>query len=162
MRQFVEIFTRTVAIFFMGWLLFAAILPGNWWLDVRSVQVSDAYVGEPPLMAIDRTIHHDFVGTYIVNVEQLQSNRRYSKVCSTVNTVNYSKDAALPQPATLDWWVWPGECSLGSGRYRIKTSWVIEDEWFPDKIIKVTTNSFTVRERAGAQSSSLTIPAPKD
>jgi hypothetical protein len=130
---------------FVCWLSFATIAPASWWYEIRSVRVVDSTVGETPIMHIDRTIHQDFLGTYIVDVEQMQMDGRFTVVCSAYARTFYRSDAVLPEPVTLDWWSWPIKCALLPGRYRVETTWLIETPLFPDKRAGVLSNEFLVK-----------------
>lgn len=136
--------SATLVVAFIGWLVFAQMAPASWWLDVRSVTVADTSANATPTLVVDRSIHQDFAGTYTVDVERRGPRGRYSVVCSARNSTNYRTDAGFPDPLTLDWWTWPVQCQIGPGTYRVETRWRIEPDLFPDKIVQVMSNTFTV------------------
>jgi hypothetical protein len=137
--------TATLVLFFIGACTVGALAPASWWLEVRSVRVVDTVAGVAPVMHVDRQIHQDFLGTYIVDVERKQPDGRYTVVCSAYSRTNYRTDAKLPDPVTLDWWSWPIKCQLQPGLYRVETRWVIEAELFSDKHVAVMSNEFLVK-----------------
>lgn len=125
-------------------LIFTHVAPASLWLEVDSVFVDESIVGDQPTMKVERTIHRDFTGSYVVDVEKRNDNGFYTIVCSSFSSVNYNSDAKFPDPITLDWWTFPITCDLGEGTYRVETSWTVNPDWFPKKTISIVSNDFHI------------------
>ena len=131
---------------FLAAFVFAHSWPASWWLDVRRVLVFDAVANAEIIMDVDRTIHRSFVGDWSVVVREYVSGR-WVVVCTARGTSNYTPEAALPDPLTLDWWT-DGACPrLGAGTYFVSTIWTVRGQWgLPDKVIQSASNVFEVTE----------------
>ena len=99
-------------------------LPGSIWFEVKQVRVFDAKAGQSPLMAVDRVVHRPFQAVWIAEVEKWD-NGRFTIVseCTGRGESNYSPENDLPRLLDLDWWIFPTECKLEPGQYRIETIW---------------------------------------
>jgi len=119
--------------------------PASFWLDVRTVRVFDSKVGEPVLMAVDRTISRDFRGEWLVSIRKLGYGG-WVQFCSARGKTNYSADSHLPDPLTLRWWSYP-ECNpLPPGKYVMRTTWTIHGASFlPEKDVTADSNIFEVK-----------------
>jgi len=134
---------------FAGVLLLLAalvvqILPASWWLKVESVRVEDSRVGNPVIMAVNRTIERDFSGEWLSSLRRLQDGRWVS-YCTASGATNYQTDSSLPDPLTLQWWTHPDCHPIDEGKYIMRTTWRIKGMgWLPDKEVRATSNIFVV------------------
>lgn len=140
--------SRLVVVLMLVWLaLFSAGLlwPASWWLDVRSVTVSDGKW--PPVMVVDRDIRRDFYGSYNVAVYRYE-NGGWVAVCTARRERLYRAGAHLPAALTLEWWTDGGDCSASKlnvpGRYNMTTTWVINMPYLPDREVSVRSNIWSV------------------
>lgn len=146
LRAIVNYFSFVVA----GALLLLAVAtiqfwPAWFWLDVRAVRVFDVHAGEPVVMAVDRTIRHDFRGEWVASIRSLQ-NGKWVSYCTARGTTNYREDSVLPDPLTLQWWTHPDCHPLQPGKYMMRTTWVIKGESFlPDKLAQADSNIFEIK-----------------
>ena len=132
------------------WLMLAAIprleelLPRSWWFQVWSVHVEDTVEGGDPAMAVVRTIHRPFKADWIAEVERWH-NGRFTSIpsCTGRGTNNYSPDNDLPDPLHLSWWIYPANCSLLPGRYRVETVWTLSH----GQEVRQLSNVFEVSRR---------------
>lgn len=122
------------------------ILPASNWLEVNSVYVYNAVLGETPVMEVDRDIKQSFTGVWVADVEKLNDNGRFVIFCSSTGKANYDLDNDLPDPLTLDWWTYPTDCTpVEPGKYRIVTVWTLNLDG-AIKQVKASSNLFTVSE----------------
>lgn len=146
LRAIVNYFSFVVA----GALLLLAVAviqfwPASFWFDVRAVRVFDVKDGEPVVMAVDRTIRHDFRGEWVASIRSLQ-NGKWISYCTARGTTNYREDSVLPDPLTLQWWTHPDCHPLPPGKYMMRTTWVIKGESFlPDKLAQADSNIFEIK-----------------
>lgn len=123
---------------------FASFVPPSNWLDVESVVIDNTKAGAPIIMHVDRTIHQDFAGNWLVEVERLGAHGGFYMYCSSTGQAAYRTDAEYPSPLTLDWWTYPTKCALPPGKYRVETTWGFSPTWFSAKTVRVLSNVFTV------------------
>lgn len=127
-------------------LLAAAVAqfwPASYWMDVRSIRVFDAKVGEPILMAVDRTIVRDFPGQWVVTLRQNRGGK-WIRYCAATGTGDYQVNTSFPDPLTLSWWTYPGCQNIEAGEFVMRTTWTILRPGLPDKTITVDSNIFKV------------------
>lgn len=140
-----------------------AVLVPDWWraaqtqkllaenevgtyLTVQRVDVGSSVVGQHVFLDVDRTIHREFRGTYLVEVRRFPSRE---VVCVAGDSLVYRPDGSLPDIITLEWWANDGECSgpdLSVGEYIIVTTWTIHTEipGVPDRSLTVESNPFEI------------------
>ena len=119
--------------------------PASFWFDVRDVRVFDSMVGQPVVMAVDRTIRRDFKGEWVASIRSLQ-NGKWISYCTARGSTNYREDSVLPDPLTLQWWTHPDCHPLPPGKYTMRTTWVIKGESFlPDKLAQADSNIFEIK-----------------
>lgn len=131
------------------WLLAyitAHLWPASYWLEVRSVRVSDATTSTQPLLYVDRTIHRPFQGTWNVTIKRLDLHQEIV-ACAENARVFYEPKHRLPPVITLGWWT-NGTCTaLPPGFYVVDTIWEIrENVLMPDKSVRTTSNVFEIRD----------------
>lgn len=137
-------FQNTFIVGLIAWAAFVSITdywPASRWLEVRSIQIDNATAGEEVTMTVDRQIHSDFIGEWVVSVRNLDDG----VVCTATGVSNYRKGAKSPTPLTLDWWT-NGECAiLPAGKYFVATDWMIRPHGIcPEKTIRQDSNVFEV------------------
>lgn len=117
------------------------LLPASIWFSVEQVRVFDAKMGQSPLMAVERTIHKPFKARWIAEVERW-TGERFVLVsrCTGRGENNYSPENDLPDPLNLSWWVYPTQCDLEPGQYRVETRWVLSG----GQEVRALSNIFTV------------------
>ena len=117
--------------------------PPTWWLEVKSIYISNTKVGEPIGMAVDRTINRSFSANWNVTIRQW--NGGFHVWCNANGSGAYRVDAILPANLDLQWWS-AGKCHpLPVGKYQVSTSWTISGLGvLPDKYIQVESNVFDV------------------
>lgn len=118
-------------------------LPVNLWFEVRSVQVFDSTVGTSPRMLVDRTIHREFLGEWIVVVYKVTPTG-YEPACRASGQVDYNPDARYPANMDLDWWTWPTQCNLPEGEFVTRTTWNIDVFGLITKMTRATSNPFHI------------------
>ena len=141
--------SRLVLALCIGWLLTLTIThlwPTSYWLEVNSVHVVDGYTNKPVIMAVDRTIHRDFVGVWGVTVRSIKDTGVHIE-CASSALSDYKKGAELPEVVTLGWWT-NGKCeTLPVGAYIVQTTWQIQSNGIlPTKVITQTSNPFKITE----------------
>lgn len=102
------------------------LVPASIWFKVDQVHVFDAKAGEPPVMAVERTIRRPFKARWIAEVERWNGKRFVLLYgCTGRGENNYSPENDLPDPLDLSWWIYPARCNLAPGQYRIETRWTL-------------------------------------
>lgn len=131
------------------WLFTLLLIPGHlwptsYWLEIRSLAIQSAYFGQPLPMQIERTISHNFRGTWNATIRQWDGNG-WVTWCNAQGRSNYRPEAKFPKDLSLKWWT-DGQCyPLPAGRYKVSTSWLIETPtWMPDKVVTMESNVFEV------------------
>lgn len=131
------------------WLIIVALgipaaLPASMWLEVESVKIGNARVGEPPTMVVRRTIVRPFVADWHVTLRR-RSDQGFEVYCSASGRSDYAPDAALPAALTLEWWLGGKHCPLIVGEYIALTTWQINLPGGFDKTVSAASNLFEVR-----------------
>jgi hypothetical protein len=118
--------------------------PPSYWMDVKTVQVDNSYVGNEIPMAVRREIYKPFKGTWLVTIRKFEGN--WVVWCNATGASNYNEEAHLPKDLTMKWWT-SGQCyPLPPGKYQVTTSWSIDTAlMLPDKIITTESNIFEVK-----------------
>jgi hypothetical protein len=129
------------------WALVASIpvferyMPASFWLEVNHISVFDTVVGQSPLMVVDRTIHRPFKAQWIAEVERWDGDSfEVLPNCTGRGENNYSPENKLPKRLDLKWWVYPTDCTLEPGQYRIETRWTLPG----DQTVRAVSNIFAV------------------
>lgn len=108
----------------------SAVIPPERWMDVRNVVIKDSVAGVPPEVAVDRTIHRDFTGSYRVDLRR-ETAEGFSSWCTRgAADVPYRADAAFGEARDLDWWMGippnpPCRPPVGPGIYYAIVDWRI-------------------------------------
>ena len=109
--------SRWQVIGFAVWIaVFAwAAVPTHYWIVIRSVTVTDRYLGERlpqnRILEIERSINANFRATYTIEEQWRQADGAWLTVkqCRSPSVIQYRTDKALPDPVTAGWWAW-GPC----------------------------------------------------
>lgn len=79
------------------------LAPASFWFDSRSLKVSDAFVGEAPVVVEDRIIHWSFIGSYSASVRFAEIPQEIAFGCTGSGEIHYrgglsgSKSYDLPE-----------------------------------------------------------------
>lgn len=127
---------------------FLVLLPGRLWFWPTLTNVSDAVIGQAPIVYVERKIFFSFKGSYTVDVRHLKNNR---VACGKPGGHNYK--AGLTEPFSTDLVDWAGgdrDCGkLQAGSYVMETCWTIEHPFWgllPPKKVCITSNVFEIKE----------------
>lgn len=135
--------------------------PASYWIDMRSITVSDAPYGTAPRVDEDRTIKRPFIGSYRVEIEQRRDRppAGYVLICSAADMgINYAPDNVLPEDMNLSWWVSHACRSSAAGNnvivdvhllplgtYRVETCRTIQPlRFFSPRGVCRTSNDFNI------------------
>ena len=139
------------------WFWFAprigqAIIPPEWWLDVRTIIVADTVVGVSPAVVIDRDINRNFVGSYEATIRKVDaSDGTIWTYCQPRIRPEITYRAGSPYPGRdLNWWLGsPPEdvCVMEPGKYLLRLDWTINalNGWLPLHVRRESA-PFTVSE----------------
>lgn len=123
--------------------------PAENWYVVRNVYVGDFEEGntKPPVI-YDREIRRPFIGDWVVEVHPVG---RQENVCpNSSGRSHYDSNDELPAAGvTLEWYLGK-PCLIPPGQYVMVTYWTIRAPNYPDKVLTVSSNVFTVFPK-GAQ-----------
>lgn len=89
-------------------VVLARVIPFDWWMDIRRIEVTDMQVGQPLFVAVDRDINRNFEGQFRVNVRRVSPTGGVDSYCTRYNygeSVPYQKGAVYPPEATLRWFM---------------------------------------------------------
>ena len=123
-----------------------ALYSADTFFEVRRVSVGNSVVGDPVILDVDRSILREFNGSYVVEVRKFPQRTAY---CGGYGSTRYHPDATLPEPVTLKWWTFQGDCigpNLPAGDYIIITYWKIDrgEYGLNDVVVSIESNPFTV------------------
>lgn len=127
-------------------VLIDAFMPARWWFSVRSVHVEDTIVGVSPKMTVDRVIKRPFTARWRVELERITPSGRFVFIDASRGDNSYTIDADLPNPLTLDWWIYPETWNIKPGQYRIQTCWTLKPDFFSERTVCNNSNTFRVYE----------------
>lgn len=133
------------------WYASAWFYPASDWIEIKEITVSDARVGYPILMTVDRELYRGTDhGRYTVEVRSYPSKK---SVCIAQRKVPYVEGTLLDkaEPVTLKWWAYSndGQCERWTpkpGQYFVTTQHCWRGAWWAREACnKVTTsNVFTI------------------
>lgn len=141
------IFTWAALVIVAAWWGVHVLPRADHWAEFRSMVVADAPLGDPIIMEVDRIIHRPTFGEWHVVIRK-QTRAGWSTFCTASGESDYSPDAALPDPLTLEWWT-EGQCSLTeAGLYFIATTWRFQPPWVAGTRISppLVSNTFSIVE----------------
>lgn len=116
--------------FYVAPMLVPHVIQPEWWLDVRTIIVSDATVGQSPAVVIDREIRRDYVGGFESTVRKVdEADGTIWSYCPPGHRNEIPYRAGIPYTGRdLDWWLGtpPADrCELVAGRYLLRIDWTI-------------------------------------
>jgi hypothetical protein len=120
--------------------------PATYWFEARAMVIPDVVEGRPIVMLVDREIRRPALGNWQVTVRRFNEGRGSIVYCNAHGSANYSPQAELPEPLTLDWWT-EGKCPpLTPGEYVVTTRWAFEPQWTigDRRSAPLISNAFTV------------------
>jgi hypothetical protein len=122
-----------------------AAVPTSTIFEVNEVFVPDHMQGEDPVVIYDRTIHQDFRGFWIAEVQRRDANDLNFPACPGAGVSDYETTDVIPgDKVTLSWLI-GRRCDVAPGRYRIRLSYDITIPGWPLKTLTVFSNTFTVQ-----------------
>lgn len=130
------------------WALLASVpsveryLPASIWFSVDQVRVFDSVAGQSPLMAVERKVRRPFQARWIAEIQEWDGSRFVLiHRCTGRGVNNFSPESDFPKPLDLTWWVYPADCVLDPGQYRIETRWTLSR----GQQVRALSNLFTVQ-----------------
>lgn len=127
--------------------------PASNWLEIESIGIRDAELGEDPRMVFRRNILRDFPATFIASVFRFPSKTDSvgTFYCSGQGGSNYKTGRKLPPSALTLSWIMNREnnpCKFERGIYRLTVSYTIMPDGYPPKGLTVDSNYFVVPPEA--------------
>lgn len=125
------------------------LTPATWWYKPVSIRVHDAFVGEDPVVSINRQIKRGFDGRYTVSVWMDPPDGHVA--CAGSDTLRYKGGLYVPHDAPLTQWADDPWCSkLKPGKYYVEACWTILRPFkgiVPGKTVCITSNLFEIKNR---------------
>lgn len=153
-RWYFPVFGFVLGTFVAWWVypvatpLLKALLPIEWWFDVRSVQINSVQSGEVPRVRVARSIRRPFTANWIVTVRRSEDNG-FETFCSREGRSDYRPFSELPAHTDLNWWLGipPNDpCpAMIPGRYLVTFAWQIEVEGISPRVVRFDSNIFEVK-----------------
>lgn len=113
-------------------------------LVVSRLHVDSVRVGEPVTMQVEREIKRPFLADWSVVVRTVTPEGLQQHCEAQSPPRDYSPDARLPDPLTLDWWT-GGQCApLPVGQHLVSTTWTVRLAG-ADVPVSITSNVFEVK-----------------
>jgi hypothetical protein len=98
----------------VGFTVEQVFAPNSWWIDIRKLYVSDGVLGDPTSsMAMDDTIHRDFIATYYIDIRKLgvptaptakPDLTRFNYFCTARGELSFRPGVDPAANLDLDWW----------------------------------------------------------
>lgn len=139
------------ALGYSGKQYWKALEPGTNWMeiDISSLVVLDAQVGEDPRIRYHRTIKRDFPATYIVSVFKFtdKADTLGTIYCTGFGGSNYKAGRKLPSNALTLSWLMNREampCQFAKGLYLVTLSYTIMPDSYLPKVVSIDSNYFLV------------------
>jgi hypothetical protein len=113
-------------------IIFSHVIPFDWWMDIRRIEVTDAVAGDEIYVTVDRDIWRNFDGRYRVDVRRVTADGAES-YCTRSDAVPYRRDAAYGSDRTLRWFMGiPPNPPCSPLQYHEPGSfYLIVDYWIP-------------------------------
>lgn len=122
-----------------------ADIPAANWFVVNQLYVPDFKIGEDPNITYDRQIKEPFLGFWVVEVERQIEGGRFMLECSGSGVSDYQVSDYIPDNAvTLEWFVGKKCAELVEGPHRIRASWRMKRDDWPEKSVVAYSNIFEV------------------
>lgn len=128
------------------WAATRFLVPVSHWYDVHTFEVRDAGRWQDVTVNLSRSIYRDFRGEWQVSILRHEGEKWVSYAASDPQVQDYSADASLPDPVTLEWFVWtePRAYMLPCGNYRIIARWTVNyGSWLWERTVR-RTSDFTI------------------
>ena len=151
--RFVSSWTGTLLAFVAValWWALQSLPTSGYYFRASSMVVPDVPVSADVVLLVDREIVRPVYGEWVVTVRRY-TGHGWTLACPPARGASdYSPQAALPQPLTLDWWT-EGQCNITEpGRYFISTTWKFHPRRLPGtrRTAPLVSNVFTVAEVEG-------------
>lgn len=114
------------------------------WYEIQNILIFDSEYPNIPNMVVNRFIHEQVRGEWLVTVMRKGPNDKYYLYCTAEGNADYIPDNELPEKINLDWWTWPTKCILHPGTYYITTIHTFYPDGYPPKISRITSNEFKI------------------
>jgi hypothetical protein len=130
-----------------------AFMTAEYYYQLRSVTVKDAYEGNSPRMIVDRTIRRQFRGRYEIQILRAEGGEYVAFwACGEHKSSwqTYRPEARLPEDLDLDWWMGipPNrECELPPGQYRVVTTIFARGPFNAELSTERSSMPFTIRAK---------------
>lgn len=122
-----------------------ASVPTSAIFEVNEVFVPDHVSGVDPEVIYDRTIHRNFRGFWIAEVQRRDAGDLNFTACPGAGVSDYETTDVIPGDTVTLSWLIGRQCGLKPGRYRIRLSYDITMPGWPLKTLTVFSNTFTVQ-----------------
>lgn len=124
---------------------YRANVPADNWFSVYAITVPNFKVGENPIITFDRRIKEPFLGFWVIEVERAEENGRFLAECSGSGINSYQVVDYLPKNSvTWDWFIGKRCDTLPVGEYRLRGSWTMKRDDWPEKVVVAYSNLFKV------------------
>jgi hypothetical protein len=122
-----------------------ADVPAANWFTVNDIYVPDFKLGENPTMTYDRSIKEPFRGFWVIELERFQDDGKTVLECTGSGVNDYEVADFLPRNSvTFEWFIGRKCPSLSPGNYRMRGSWKMKRDGWPDKQIIRYSNVFKI------------------
>lgn len=117
------------------------------WFTVPDIFVPDHNVGENPEIRYERSIKEPFQGFWVVEVQR-QEGDAFVLECSGSGVNDYEPADYIPNDMVRWSWFIAKSClEVPPGKYRLRASWVLRRDGWPEKTVVKYSNLFTVHAR---------------
>lgn len=126
---------------------YRANVPADNWFAVHSIWVPDFHVGDNPTLTYDREIKEPFLGFWLIEVERAGESGRFLAVCSGSGINDYQVVDYVPKNSMTWEWFIGRRCPDGAlvpGQYRLRGSWKMKRQDWPEKVVVAYSNLFKV------------------
>lgn len=122
-----------------------ADVPAANWFTVNDIFIPDHKLGSNPAVTYDRTIKEPFRGFWVIELERFLADGRTVLECSGSGVNDYEIADYIPENSvSFEWFIGRRCDAIPPGKYRIRGSWKMKrDEW-PDKQIIKYSNVFEI------------------
>ncbi len=139
----------------IGIAVFAALLavsvvvlvafPAGWWMQIHSLSIRDARLGEPIILDYNRSIRRNFQGEWRVEVWRADRGMWHA-YCNSQGAHGYRANATIPAVTTLEWFVdGKDRCfRLPEGSYKVVVRIDINPDGLLDRSVEYETPAFEV------------------
>jgi hypothetical protein len=123
-----------------------ADVPAANWFTVNDIYIPDFHAGENPTVVYDRTIKEPFRGFWVMEVERFDGEGKTILECTGAGVNDYEVTDYIPNnEVTFEWFLGKKCPDLEPGSYRIRGTWKMKRDGWPEKQIIKYSNEFKVR-----------------